>query len=148
MKVLSTNIANSSDCINFKSQIHRTNTIGIGINTAIKLGDKGFFNALRHLANDGLKRDVVVGGSNSTGSKLATALTFLKAGNVEYSLKTSQKREHGVDGFHLMGKNVIELIKKLAIDTGNISKELLNETATKDVLLKESNEMYRSIFVG
>ena len=47
-----------------------------------------------------------------------------------------------------MGKNVIELIKKLAIDTGNISKELLNETAAKDVLVKESNEMYRSIFVG
>ena len=55
MKVLSTNIANSNDCINFKSQIHRTNTIGVGINTAIKLGDKGFFNALNHLANDGLK---------------------------------------------------------------------------------------------
>lgn len=148
MKVLPTNIANSNDCINFKSQIHRTNTIGFGINTAIKLGDKGFFNALNHLANDGLKRDIVIGGTNSTGSKLVSALTILKAGNVEYSLKTSQKREKGVDGFHLMGKNVIELIKKLAIDTGNISKEMLNETATKDVLVKESNEMYRSIFIG
>ena len=148
MKVLSTNIANSSDCINFKSQIHHTNTIGIGINTAIKLGDKGFFNALKHLANDGLKRDIVIGGTNSTGSKLVSALTILKAGNVEYSLKTSQKRKHGVDGFHLMCKNVIELIKKLAIDTGNISQEMLNETAVKDVLLKESNEIYRSIFIG
>lgn len=148
MKVLPTNIANKSDSINFKTQIHRTNIIGIGINTAIKLGDKGFFNALKHLANDGLKRDIVIGGTNSTGSKLASALTFLKAGNVEYSLKTSQKREQGIDGFHLMGKNVIELIKKLAIDTGNISQELLNETATKDVLVKESNELYRSIFIG
>lgn len=148
MKVLPTNIANNNKYIHFKSQIHRTNTIDIGINTAIKLGDKGFFNALKHLANDGLKRDIVIGGSNSTGSKLVSALTILKAGNVEYSLKTSQKREHGVDGFHLMGKNVIELIKKLAIDTGNISKKELSEKATEKELIKEFNETYKPIFTG
>ena len=46
----------------FKSRIHATNTLGYAVNTAIKNGDKGFFNAIKHLANDGLKRDIFIDG--------------------------------------------------------------------------------------
>ena len=147
MKPLQISITNK-DSVSFKSKILGTNTMGFGVNTAVKMGDKGFFNALKCLANDGLKRDVVISGSNSTDRNLASAFTILRAGNVEYSRKSIQKTTSGIDGFHLMGENVIELIKKLANDTGNISKEFLSEKAPEDELVRECNAAYKSIFIG
>ena len=43
---------NSTHKTYFKSKIRKTNVLGFGFNRAIELGDKGFFNAIRHLANE------------------------------------------------------------------------------------------------
>lgn len=134
--------------VSFKSKIHCSGTLGFGINRAIELGDKGFFNALKHLSNDGLERKIIVSGSNSTHKDFARATANLYVDNFEYSLSSHQTQKDGADGFQLMGENVIALIKRLADETGNISKEVLAETSTKKELVKEANEAYRTIFVG
>jgi hypothetical protein len=65
-----------------------------------------------------------------------------------YTLNTKRKRTEGSDSFQLMGENVIELIKKLASETGKISKEALNEKASEKELIQESNEIYKNILIG
>ena len=47
-----------------------------------------------------------------------------------------------------MGENVIELVKKLASETGNISKKVLKEKATPDELVRECNKIYETILIG
>ena len=47
-----------------------------------------------------------------------------------------------------MGENVIELVKELAKNTGIITENRLKEISTKNALIKESNELYRTVFVG
>ncbi len=140
------NIFNKQQNISFESKIHSTSVLGFGVNRAIEMGDKGFFNALKHLSNDGLKREILVGGSNSTNKDFINATATLRADKHEYLLKSSQNRKSGLDAFQLMGENVIKLIKKLAGETGNISQEVLGEKSTKKALIKEGNEAYRTIF--
>ena len=139
---------NNQQNISFESKIRATSTFGFGVNRAIELGDKGFFNAIKFLTNDGFKREIVIGGSNSSTKKFVNAQVILRADNLEYSLSTSQNKKLGIDSFQLMGENVIELVKKLATETGNISKESLEAKSTKEILVKECNELYRTIFVG
>ena len=50
-----------------------------------------------------------------------------------------------IDGFQLLGKNTIKLVKKLASETGNISNETLNEKSSEKMLVKEGNELYNLI---
>lgn len=132
----------------FKSKICRTNVLGFGFNRAIELGDKGFFNAIKHLANDGLNREILVSGSNTTTKRFASATAILGVDNIEYSLKSRKLVKPNFDGFDLMGENAIKLIKKLAGETGNISKKALKEKATPDELVRECNEIYETILVG
>ncbi|MBR2430851.1 hypothetical protein IKB17_05260 [bacterium] len=138
----------------FGSQIRSTNVMGFAVNAAIKNGDKGFFNALKHLANDGLKRDVFISGMNITGDMYKSATVTLRVNDadhsytdIEHSYTTSVDEKNEIDSFELMGKNAIKLIKKLASETGNISKEALNEKASKKMLIKECNEIYNSNFL-
>ena len=98
----------------FESKIRRTNTLGFGVNRAINLGDKGFFNAINHLANDGLNREITIGGSNASIDKVLTANVRMRVDNYMYTLNTKRERTEGSDGFQLMGENVIELIKNLS----------------------------------
>lgn len=128
--------------VSFKSKIHCTGSLGFGINRAIELNDKGFFNALNHLSNDGLKREIFIGGSNSMNKNFINATAILHVDNFIYSLSTSQSIKNGLDGFQLMGENIIKLIKKLAVETGNIPKKVLTETSTKKELIKEGNKLY------
>ena len=65
MKTNPINTMNTS----FKSKIRNTNVLGYGINRAISLSDKEFFNAIKHLANDCMTREIVIGGSNATIDK-------------------------------------------------------------------------------
>ncbi len=134
--------------VSFKSKILFTNTLGFGVNRAVELGDKGFFNALKHLSNDGLAREIIVSGSNSAFKNFISSTTTLHIDKLKHSSKSSQIINSEIDGFQLMGENVIELIKRLAKETGNISKEVLEQKSTKSTLVKEGNEVYRTIFVG
>lgn len=138
---------NNQQNISFESKIRATSTFGFGVNRAIELGDKGFFNAIRYLANDGFKREIVIGGSNSSTKKIVNAQVILRADNLEYQLRTTQNKKNGIDSFQLMGENVIELVKKLATETGNISKESLEAKSTKEILVKECNELYKTVFI-
>ena len=139
---------NNTRNTSFKSKIRRTNVLGFGFNRAIELGDKGFFNAIKHLANDGLNREILVGGSNSTTKRFVSATATLGVDNIEYSLKSWKFTKPNFDGFDLMGENAIKLIKKLAAETGNISKKTLKEKATPDELVKECNDIYGTILIG
>ena len=132
----------------FESKIRCTNTLGFGVNRAINLGDKGFFNAINHLANDGLNREIAIGGSNASIDKVLTANVRMRVDNYMYTLNTKRKRTESSDGFQLMGENVIELIKKLASETGKISKEALNEKASEKELIQEANNIYKTILIG
>lgn len=134
--------------ISFRSKILRNSVLGFGVNRAVELGDKGFFNALKHLSNDGLEREILVGGSNSAYKNSISATNTLYVNNLNHSSISHQIRKTGLDSFQLMGENVIALIKRLAAETGNISQETLAETSTKKALVKESNEAYQTIFVG
>ena len=142
------NLINNQQNILFKSKIRGTSTLGFGVNRAIELGDKGFFNAIRHLASDGLNRDILIGGSNGASKKNISSTVRLTSENLEYTLSKTQPKDKGLNSFQLMGENVIEIVKRLAIATGNISKEALNAKSIPDTLLKECNELYRTIFVG
>ena len=140
---------NNQQKTSFKSQIRSTNVIGFAVNTAIKNGDNGFFNALKHLANDGLKRDIFISGMNITSDNYKSATAILRISDsehnftdTEHSFTTSVDKMPGFDSFELMGKNTIKLIKKLASETGNISNEELNEKASKKQLVEEGNEFY------
>jgi len=139
---------NNKQNFSFKSKIVDTSTLGFGINRAIELGDKGFFNAIKHLANDDLERKIVIGGSNSSSGDFVNATVILNTENLKYSISNSRHKKYGIDSFQLMGDNVIELVKKLAEETGIIPQELIKEKSTKYKLLKESNELYRTIFIG
>ena len=139
---------NNQQNISFESKILRTNVLGFGVNRAIELGDKGFFNAIRHLANDGINREVLISGSNITTKSFVSATAFLEAGDIEHVAKTWGFKRPDIDGFSLMGENVIKLIKKLASETGVISKKVLNEKATPDELVRESNKIYETILIG
>ena len=134
--------------ISFESKIPHSNTLGFGVNRAIELGDKGFFNALKHLSKDGLEREILISGSNSVVKSFISANATICIDKSVHSTKSSQNINRGIDGFQLMGELVIDLIKKLAWETGNISKKELKETSTKKALVKEGNEVYRTIFVG
>ena len=142
------NSINNRPNTTFESKIRRTNTLGFGVNRAINLGDKGFFNAINHLANDGLNREIAIGGSNASIDKVLTANVRMRVDNYMYTLNTKRERTEGSDSFQLMGENVIELIKKLASETGKISKEALNEKASEKELILESNEIYKNILIG
>lgn len=139
---------NNQQNTTFESKIRRTNVLGYGINRAISLGDKGFFNAIKHLANDGMSREIVIGGSNAAIDKKIMATAWMKVEHYTYTLNTKRERSPNLNSFQLMGENVIELIKKLAGETGNISKKALKEKATPDELVKECNEIYSTILVG
>ena len=139
---------NNQQNISYGSKIHGSNTIGYAVNTAIKTGDKGFFNALKHLASDGLKRDIYISGRNTMNKSYTSATAILRVDNSELSFTTSLGGKSKMDGFELMSKNAIKLIKKLASETGKISKEELSEKSSEKSLLKESNELYKSIFVA
>lgn len=132
----------------FKSKIRRTNTLGFGVNRAIGLGDKGFFNAINHLANDGMTREITLGGSNASIDKVLTANVRMRVDNYMYTLNSKREKTPNSDSFQLMGENVIELIKKLASETGKISKEALNEKASEKELLLACNEIYKNILIG
>ena len=69
---------NNQQNTTFESKIRRTNVLGYGINRAISLGDKGFFNAIKHLANDGMSREIVIGGSNATIDKKIISEKYLE----------------------------------------------------------------------
>lgn len=142
------NPINNNMDTSFKSKIRRTNVLGFGFNRAIELGDKGFFNAIKHLAKDGLNREILVGGSNSTTKRFVSATATLGVDNIEYSLKSWKFRRPDFDGFNLMGENAIKLIKKLAGETGNISKKALKEKAAPDELVRECNKIYETILIG
>ena len=137
---------NDKKQVSFQSKIRCTNTLGYSINRAIELGDKGFFNAIKILANDGLNREIIVGGFNSTTKNNVSSTVNLKANNLEYSLNSSLSTKHNINAFQLMWDNVIKLIKKLASETADNSQKALNEISTKDILVKEANEFYRTIF--
>ena len=139
---------NNTKDTSFKSKFRRTNVLGFGFNRAIELGDKGFFNAIKHLANDGLNREILVSGSNTTTKKFVSATATLGVDNIEYSLKGWKFRKPNFDGFNLMGENAIKLIKKLACETGNVSKKALKEKTTPNELVRECNEIYSTILVG
>lgn len=141
MKTNPINTMNTS----FESKIRRTNVLGYGINRAMSLGDKGFFNAIKHLANDGMTREIVIGGSNATIDKKIMATAWMKVDNYTYALNTKRKRTPKSDSFQLMGENVIELIKKLASKTGKISKKALNEKGLTNELIFDSNEIYKNV---
>lgn len=136
------NQINNNQNTTFQSQIIRTNSLGYGVRRAIEKGDKGFFNAIKHLKNDGLERKIITSGSNSTVLQKITAKAILIADDLEYTLTTTQDKKRGLDAYQLMGENIIELIKRLASETGSISRELLDEKATKDVLLNETKGNY------
>ena len=139
---------NKQQNISFGSKILRTNVLGFGFNRAIELGDKGFFNAIKHLANDGLSREILIGGSNTTTRKFVSATATLETSDIEYSLSCWKFKKPNFDGFSLMGENVIELVKKLASETGNISKKVLKEKATPDELVRDCNKIYETILIG
>lgn len=134
--------------VSFESKILHTNTLGFGVSRAIEMGDKGFFNALKHLSNDGFEREIAVSGSNASFNNFISAGVNLYIDRLKHSSKSSKITKSGIDGFQLMGEHAIELIKKLADETGSISKEVLGETSTKNALVIEGNEVYRTIFVG
>lgn len=139
---------NNKQKVSFKSKILNTSTLGFGVNRAIELGDKGFFNAIKYLANDGLKREIGIGGSNSSSKNFINATAILRVDSLKYSISKSQQKRHDFDSFQLMGENVIELVKELAKNTGIITENRLKEISTKNALIKESNELYRTVFVG
>ena len=139
---------NKQQNISFESKILRTNVLGFGFNRAIELGDKGFFNAIKHLANDGLSREILIGGSNTTTRRFVSATATLETSDIEYSLSCWKFKKPNFDGFNLMGENVIELVKKLASETGNISKKVLKEKATPDELVRDCNKIYETILIG
>lgn len=139
---------NNQQNITFESKIHRTNTLGYGVNRAIDLNDKGFFNAIKHLANDGISREIVIGGSNASLNKKIMATAWMEVDDYTYTLNSKREKTPNSNSFQLMGENVIELIKKLASETGKISKETLNEKATVKELILESNEIYKTILIG
>ena len=142
------NPINNNINFSFKSKIRRTNVLGYGINRAINLGDKGFFNAIKHLANDGMQREIVIGGSNASLDKKIMATAWMKVDSNTYKIETKRERSPNLNSFQLMGENVIELIKKLAGETGKIKKETLKEKATPNELVRECNEIYSTILVG
>ena len=78
MRIYSTN---NNMNFSFKSKIRRTNVLGFGFNRAIELGDKGFFNAIKHFAKEGLNREILVGGSNSTTKRFVSATVTLGVDN-------------------------------------------------------------------
>lgn len=133
---------NNNQNTTFQSKIIRTNPLGYGYSRAIEKGDKGFFNAMKHLEKDGLERKILTSGSNSTVLGKVSATAILIAEELEYTLTTTQDKKQGLDAYQLMGENIIELIKRLASETGSISRELLDEKATKDVLLNETKGNY------
>ena len=139
------NPINNQENTPFSSRIRRTNVLGYGVNRAINLGDKGFFNAIKHLANDGLTREIVIGGSNATLDKKIMAGAWMKVDNFTYKKSSERKRTPGSDGFQLMGENVIELVKELASKTGKISKKALNEKGFTNELIFDCNEIYRNV---
>ena len=133
---------NNNQNTTFQSKIIRTNPLGYGYSRAIEKGDKGFFNAMKHLEKDGLERKILTSSSNSTVLGKVSATAILIAEELEYTLTTTQDKKRGLDAYQLMGENIIELIKRLASETGSISRELLDEKATKDVLLNETKGNY------
>ena len=136
---------NNKQNFSFKSKIVDTSTLGFGVNRAIELGDKGFFNAIKHLANDGMSREIVIGGSNATIDKKIMATAWMKVEHYTYTLNTKRERTPDLDSFQLMGENVIELIKNLASKTGKISKKALNEKGLTNELIFDCNEIYRNV---
>ena len=136
---------NNSQNISFESKIRRTNVLGYGVDRAISLGDKGFFNAIKHLANDGMSREIVIGGSNAAIDKKIMATAWMKVEHYTYTLNTKRERTPDLNSFQLMGENVIELIKKLASKTGKISKKALNEKGLTNELIYDCNEIYRNV---